>query len=160
VSLYQNAYLVLGNYSSGQVSTWADALSPIEVDASSPGLKTNQWHHFAFTYDGSFQRVFIDGVMVAQQATTGSVTLNTSLYNSGLNIGARYTGNTQFVQGMIENVRIHDTALSAQALGFFRDGVSQMTQTAVPTMNEWGMIIFIVLAGLGSVYFLRRQKRV
>ena len=31
--------------------------------------------------------------------------------------------------------------------------------TSVPTMNEWGMIIFIVLAGLGSVYYLRRQRR-
>ncbi len=29
----------------------------------------------------------------------------------------------------------------------------------VPTMTEWGMIIFIVLAGLGSVGFLRRQRK-
>jgi hypothetical protein len=29
----------------------------------------------------------------------------------------------------------------------------------VPTMNEWGMIIFVVLAGLGSVYYLRRRRR-
>jgi hypothetical protein len=32
--------------------------------------------------------------------------------------------------------------------------------TIVPTMTEWGMIVFVVLAGLGSVYYLRRQKRV
>jgi len=31
---------------------------------------------------------------------------------------------------------------------------------AVPTMTEWGMIIFMILAGLGSVYYLRRQGRV
>lgn len=30
---------------------------------------------------------------------------------------------------------------------------------AIPTMNEWGMIIFIVLAGLVSVHYLRRQRR-
>lgn len=30
---------------------------------------------------------------------------------------------------------------------------------AVPTLNEWGMIIFMVLLGVGSVYYLRRQKR-
>jgi hypothetical protein len=29
---------------------------------------------------------------------------------------------------------------------------------SVPTMNEWGMIIFVVLAGLGAVYYLRRKK--
>lgn len=29
----------------------------------------------------------------------------------------------------------------------------------VPTMNEWGMIIFMVLAGLGSLNYLKRRKR-
>jgi hypothetical protein len=29
----------------------------------------------------------------------------------------------------------------------------------VPTMTEWGMIIFMFLAGLGSVYYLRRRRR-
>jgi hypothetical protein len=31
--------------------------------------------------------------------------------------------------------------------------------TTVPTMTEWGMIIFMMLAGLGSVYYLRRQRK-
>jgi hypothetical protein len=31
--------------------------------------------------------------------------------------------------------------------------------TSVPTMTEWGMMIFIVFAGLGSVYYLTRQRR-
>jgi hypothetical protein len=31
--------------------------------------------------------------------------------------------------------------------------------TAVPTMTEWGMIIFMTLAGFGSAYYLRRQRR-
>ncbi len=28
----------------------------------------------------------------------------------------------------------------------------------VPTINEWGMIIFLILAGVVSVYYLRRKK--
>jgi hypothetical protein len=31
--------------------------------------------------------------------------------------------------------------------------------TSVPTLSEWGMILFMVLAGLGSIVYLRRQKR-
>jgi hypothetical protein len=31
--------------------------------------------------------------------------------------------------------------------------------TTIPTLNEWGMIIFMVFAGLGAVYYLRRQRR-
>jgi len=34
------------------------------------------------------------------------------------------------------------------------------TQVVIPTMTEWGMIIFMILAGLGSVYYLRRRGRV
>jgi cysteine-rich repeat protein len=33
-----------------------------------------------------------------------------------------------------------------------------IADVTVPTMTEWGMIIFIVLAGLGSVYYLRRKR--
>ena len=31
--------------------------------------------------------------------------------------------------------------------------------TSIPTLNEWGMIIFMVLAGLGSVYYLRKKYK-
>jgi len=37
--------------------------------------------------------------------------------------------------------------------------MSDPPATAIPTMNEWGTIIFMALAGLGSVYYLRRQRR-
>jgi hypothetical protein len=30
---------------------------------------------------------------------------------------------------------------------------------AIPTLTEWGMIIFMVFAGVGAVYFMRRQRR-
>ena len=32
------------------------------------------------------------------------------------------------------------------------------TVTAVPTLNEWGVIIFMLLVGLMSIHYLRRQK--
>jgi hypothetical protein len=38
------------------------------------------------------------------------------------------------------------------------DGICGSIQTAVPTMTEWGMIIFMVLAGIGSIYYMRRKK--
>ena len=30
---------------------------------------------------------------------------------------------------------------------------------SIPTLTQWGMIIFMFLAGLGAVYYLRRQRR-
>ncbi len=38
--------------------------------------------------------------------------------------------------------------------------VQPTTATAVSTMTEWGMIVFALLAGLSSAYYLRRKKRV
>lgn len=35
---------------------------------------------------------------------------------------------------------------------------TNVTPAQVPTMNEWGMIIFLMLAGLGSLYYLRRNR--
>src|ERR1700690_1809688 len=32
--------------------------------------------------------------------------------------------------------------------------------TSVPTMNEWGMILFMLMAGIGSVYSIRKSDRV
>jgi predicted outer membrane repeat protein len=37
-------------------------------------------------------------------------------------------------------------------------GAYEFVSTPIPTMNEWGLIIFMVLAALGSVYYMRRQK--
>jgi hypothetical protein len=31
--------------------------------------------------------------------------------------------------------------------------------SSIPTLTQWGMIIFVVLAGFGAAYYLRRQKR-
>jgi hypothetical protein len=35
----------------------------------------------------------------------------------------------------------------------------QQQQESIPSMTEWGMIIFMVLAGLGAICYLRRQRR-
>jgi hypothetical protein len=32
--------------------------------------------------------------------------------------------------------------------------------TSVPSMTEWGMIFFMLFAGAGSVYYLKRQQRI
>jgi outer membrane protein assembly factor BamB len=37
--------------------------------------------------------------------------------------------------------------------------LSQRQTQSVPTINNWGMIIFMVIAGLGAVFYLRRSKR-
>jgi|WetSurSiteA1Bulk_404760.scaffolds.fasta_scaffold45143_1 hypothetical protein len=50
---------------------------------------------------------------------------------------------------------------------YFTTGVGDMmfqlygdqSQIAVPSMTQWGMILFIVFAGFGAAYYLRRQRK-
>ncbi len=108
VSLQQNAYLVLGDWGGGQLSTWASGLSPINAgDADTEqALDVDEWHHFALSYDGTNQYVLIDGVVEFVVPSTGTVTISPSGFVSGLKIGSRYSGDNQFVSGQIDEVRI------------------------------------------------------
>ena len=38
--------------------------------------------------------------------------------------------------------------------------IAVFQQKAIPTMTEWGIIFFVLLAGLGSLYNLKRKRRV
>jgi hypothetical protein len=39
-------------------------------------------------------------------------------------------------------------------------GPAPPVPSVVPTMNEWGMVIFMLIAGIGAAYYLRRKKSV
>ena len=74
--------------------------------------------------------------------------------------------------GGSNNVSVIDTAtntvVATVLVGDWPDAYGQFIGPApvappatsvVPTMNEWGMTIFMVFAGLSSVYYMRRQRR-
>ena len=65
----------------------------------------------------------------------------------------------EYFQGSIDEVRIYDHALSDSEISQLYNQFLRRSTTAVPTMTEWGMIIFVLLAGLGSVYYLRKQRK-
>ena len=157
VSLQQDNYIVLGDYGSASspVDTWADGLSPINAGPVAGLPTTSEWHHLAFTFDGSDQKIYLDGVLVKTAATTGS--LNGG-HTGGLAIGSRYTQGTQFVEGALDNVRIHDVALSVEQLGFYVDGEAPppVPMVPVPAMSEWALILLTMLLGL--MVFANRRR--
>ena len=120
ISLYQNAYIVLGGWDPGGVfNTWADGLSPISISttvANTPAVGT--WHHVAFVFDGTNQIIYIDGVAVTTTPTGGAVN-NTTAFASGLVIGARYTQDTQFTPTTFEDVRIWNVARTPAQLNAY-----------------------------------------
>ena len=75
-------------------------------------------------------------------------------------------GTVTHIQGAeFESVAIPDAYkgmpifVTADLADFLLYGVTGVPDPAsVPTMTEWGMIIYLMLAGLGSVYYLKRKS--
>ena len=76
--------------------------------ASHTAIPLNTWTHLATTYDGASQRFYINGVLVATRAQTGSIAVG----NQPLRIGGNNVSG-EFFRGIIDEVRVYNRALSA-----------------------------------------------
>jgi len=76
----------------------------------SSGYDDDQWHHVVFTWDGSYLRIYVDG---SSDATPVSQTLTpvSGVYN--LHIGKIASVDNYYYDGIIDEVRIYNRALSA-----------------------------------------------
>ena len=64
------------------------------------------WHHICLTYDGSMARLYTDG------AEATSATKNWNLALNRAHVGRQVNGYAEFWDGLIDDVRIYDYALS------------------------------------------------
>jgi len=83
---------------------WFEVLSP-QI------MSTGTWYHIAGTYDGSYSRVYINGVQQnVRQNTYGHSYSPDSSYNVRIGDGTEYTG--RMFNGKIDEVRIWNVARS------------------------------------------------
>jgi len=77
-------------------------------------LQAGVWYHVAVTYDGSYMRIYKDGVQVAITAKTGTMDTNASV---GVAMGNQPAGASNLpFDGLIDDVRIYNRALSASEI--------------------------------------------
>jgi hypothetical protein len=83
-------------------------------------MSGNKWHHFVHTYDGSAQKLYLDGVLLNSANISGSIQYdanNTRVLigaddnGSGYNTGASYPHS-----GKLNQVKIYNRALSASEI--------------------------------------------
>lgn len=74
--------------------------------ASATALNANTWYHVAATYDGVNMKIYINGVLDATKAQTGSVNST-----GAFNVGYLYNTSRNF-NGKIDEVRVWKRALS------------------------------------------------
>jgi len=63
-------------------------------------------------------------------------------------------GRGTFLNALGAGVLVTDQGNNPAGPGVVLNGRS----AAIPTLNEWGVIVFMMLAGLGSIFYLRKQK--
>jgi hypothetical protein len=75
-------------------------------------FRDGAWHHLYLTYDGSHLRFYVDGELKDTVAASGTINADANL-NIGQSGGTQ--GNpSQFFKGMIDDVQIHNIALSQE----------------------------------------------
>lgn len=104
----------------------------------------------AVSFEYGLTNAYGSQVTADQSPLNGSSTQQVSVSITGLSPGTTY------------HYRVTATNSNGTSYGSDRTFITLNSQNnihTVPTLTEWGMIIFMVLAGLGSVYYLRRQRR-
>src|SRR5207248_10159623 len=76
---------------------------------SATAIPMNTWTHLATTYDGTNQRFYVNGVLVKTVVNAGAIVQS----NGALRIGGNNSSFYEFFNGLIDEVRVYNRALSA-----------------------------------------------
>ncbi len=100
------AYYLVANSDTSRPATGVSIGGEQQLHGGS-WLLANQWTHLAATYDGTSQRLYVNGTEVASRAQSGSIAVS----NGVLRIG----GNSiwgEFFKGRLDEIRVYNRALS------------------------------------------------
>ena len=129
------------------ITTLTDTLPAGMVIANPPNAFTTCGSTLTGIVAGAGTITLTDGTIPYGDTCTVTVDVITATEGSYLNtlgVGALVTNNGNNAAPAIATLIVAPTA----------------APTPIPTLNEWGAIFLIVLAGLGSVYYLRKSRRV
>jgi len=101
---------------SGKVAVHFYGLTSPGYHDSNQIVPLNQWSHIATTYDSATGkiRIYINGSLDREITTSGAI--NPSTYVMG--IGSEWNGRSRFFNGLIDEVRIYNRALSPEEIRF------------------------------------------
>jgi len=85
-------------------------------------FNTNEWYHFAWNYDGSQIKVYLDGSLF------DSSSYNETISNAKIGIGSYPDGSELLVNGLVDDFRHYDVVLTASE-------INQIYQNTDPAQN-------------------------
>ncbi|MEI6746785.1 MAG: LamG domain-containing protein [Methylococcaceae bacterium] len=119
---YEAINLVLNSENSKLHTSFA---TDYEVNHAIESVKTiadDKWHFVAMIYDGAFIKFYIDGILDSSYPRTGTVRTNNNDLAIGRHGGAA-NGNDGFFNGLIDDTRIYNRALTeAEVMELYNGG--------------------------------------
>ena len=116
-----------------------DGLPTTTLVASSGGLVAGQWQHAAATWNGSRMRVYLDGVQTGSVAKGGAAVATDASVKVAIGSQPSDAFDTdpshviRFYDGLIDEVQVHNEALSAAQI---RDLINGVLPGPVPPAND------------------------
>ncbi len=95
--------------SSGQISAGVANNSWSRIDSASGALALNEWQHFAFTLNGGNAKLYRNGELLGEQASSSGISSNWDHFDIGKNGGST-------INGQIDEFRIWSTARTQQEI--------------------------------------------
>jgi hypothetical protein len=134
----------------------SDALSDVSTGSATDITTT------AATLNGIVNPKNLQAVIAFEYGLTGTygsqVTADQSPINgpSSQQVSASITG---LLPATTYHYRVMATNSNGTSFGSDRTFTTVQDNQSIPTLTEWGMIVFMFLAGFGGVYYSRRRRR-
>ncbi|ASZ12246.1 DUF1735 and LamG domain-containing protein [Chitinophaga pendula] len=101
---------------------------PLTVPTS---FATGRWYHIASTYDGSVQRIYVDGVLAVQESVSRTIDL-TNTWAGGFHLG--YSADGRLLDGLISECRVWSKALTQAEI---QDGMCGVNPASPGLVAYW-----------------------
>ncbi len=96
-------------------------------------LSIDNWHHFACTYDGFEQKIYVDGILVNSSSWIGTFTITT-----GFTLGRDYEWSAQYLDGMLDEIKIYNYAQdSSEILNEYNQYSNLESKVLYPTDDSY-----------------------
>ncbi len=132
------AYALSANSDAGQPNNILSIGTYEQHLTAGSHLPSNTWTHLAATYNGARQRLYVNGVQVGSRAQTGTLDVSAN----PLRIGGNTVWAKQYFQGLIDEVRIYNRALTqAEIAAVSEEPVVKPTSVCATPCSLWGSAV-------------------